>query len=71
MITQMKSPDVLKRSPESAKSHYPWQSVIQTDYDLVKAHGGELKVDTLYAEIDAPAGREQEGTTFHIILPLI
>jgi len=30
----------------SAKSEYPCKSVIQTVYDIVKAHGGELKVKT-------------------------
>jgi hypothetical protein len=57
----MKYPDVLKRSPESAKSHYPWQSVIQTDYDLVKAHGRDLKVET----------KEAEGSEFVIQLPIV
>jgi signal transduction histidine kinase len=33
--------------------------VIQTNYDIVKAHGGDLKVDTV----------ENEGTTFTIIIP--
>ena len=34
--------------------------MVQTIYDIVKAHGGELKVDT----------KENEGTTFIIILPI-
>jgi len=33
------------------------QSVIQTMYDIVKAHGGEIKVET----------REGEGTEFIIL----
>jgi signal transduction histidine kinase len=39
-------------------------------YDIVKAHGGELKVETKEGEVstDDPAGR---GTTFIIQLPLI
>lgn len=35
--------------------------VIQTSYDIVKAHGGELKVVNT---------KENEGTEFCIILPL-
>jgi two-component system, NtrC family, sensor kinase len=34
--------------------------VIQTSYDIVKAHGGEIKVET----------KEGEGTTFIILLPV-
>ena len=44
---------------KSVKSINPWPSVIQTSYDIVKAHGGELKVET----------KEMEGTTFIIQLP--
>ena len=36
------------------------KSVIQTSYDIVKAHGGELTVES----------REGEGTQFNISLPL-
>ena len=36
------------------------KSVIQTKEDIVKAHGGELKVET----------KEGEGTVFTIILPM-
>lgn len=43
---------------ESVKSINPFKSVIQTSYDIVKAHGGELKVNT----------RENEGTAFIIEL---
>lgn len=49
------------------KSNYSclvcWQvcrSVIQTFYDIVKAHGGEIKVAT----------KENEGTEFTIQLPI-
>jgi len=45
---------------ESVKSINPFKSVIQTIYDIVKAHGGELKVET----------KEGEGSTFIIQLPL-
>jgi signal transduction histidine kinase len=34
--------------------------VIQTSYDIVKAQGGEIKVNT----------KENEGTTFTIVLPV-
>ena len=40
--------------------------VIQTIYDIVKAHGGEIKVETPPA---GRAGKENEGTAFIIQLP--
>ena len=43
----------------SVKSINPFKSVIQTIYDIVKAHGGEIKVET----------KQNEGTTFIIQLP--
>jgi len=46
---------------KSVKSINPRQSVIQTSYDIVKAHGGELKVET----------KEGEGSTFIIELPVV
>lgn len=62
---------------ESVKSTNPYQSVIQTNDDIVKAHGGELsvrtpseKVETLPAEAAAKAGKEGEGSTFIITLPI-
>ncbi|MDQ6764207.1 MAG: tetratricopeptide repeat protein [Bacteroidota bacterium] len=36
------------------KSFHPWQSVIQTNYDIIKAHSGEIKVET----------KEGEGSEF-------
>ena len=42
------------------KSINPCKSVIQTIYDIVKAHGGEIKVET----------NEKAGTVFIIQLPL-
>ena len=45
---------------KSVKSTNPCQSVIQTNYDIVKAHGGELKLET----------KENEGTEFTIQLPI-
>ena len=46
---------------KSVKSINPCKSVIQTIYDIVKAHGGELKVET----------KEGEGSEFIILLPVI
>ena len=45
---------------KSVISINPKKSVIQTGYDIIKAHGGEIKVET----------KEGEGTAFNIILPL-
>ena len=42
------------------KSGNPFKSVIQTSYDIIKAHGGEIKVET----------KEGEGTEFIIQLPV-
>ncbi len=53
---------------ESVKSINPFKSVIQTSYDIVKAHGGEIKVETKEARPDDPVGRDA-GTTFFILLP--
>ena len=46
---------------KSVKSIHPCQSVVQTIYDIVKAHGCEIKVET----------KEGEGTEFIIQLPII
>jgi len=35
---------------KSVQSIHLCKSVIQTTYDIVKAHGGELKVETVYME---------------------
>ena len=43
---------------KSVLSINPFISVIQTIYDIVKAHGGELKVET----------KEGEGSEFVIVL---
>ena len=45
---------------KSVKSGNPFKSVIQTSYDIIKAHGGEIKVET----------KEGEGTKFIIQLPV-
>ncbi len=41
---------------KSVKSINPFKSVIQTSYDIIKAHGGEIKVET----------KEGEGSEFII-----
>ncbi len=43
---------------------------LSLSYDIVKAHGGELKVETLPAEAAAQAGKESEGSEFVIQLPV-
>ncbi|WP_301921932.1 hypothetical protein [Ferruginibacter sp.] len=45
---------------KSVESINPFESVIQTIYDIIKAHGGEIKVNT----------KENEETEFIISLPL-
>lgn len=45
---------------KSVKSINPMKSVIQTTYDIAKAHGGEIKVET----------KEGEGAEFIIELPI-
>ncbi len=45
---------------KSVKSINPFKSVIQTSYDIIKAHGGEIKVETA----------EGEGAKFKIYLPI-
>ena len=46
---------------KSVKSINQCKSVIQTSYDIIKAHGGEIKVET----------KEGNGAEFIIQLPLI
>ena len=46
---------------KSVKSINPCPSVIQTIYNIVKAHGGDLKVET----------KEGEGSEFIIQLPVV
>jgi two-component system NtrC family sensor kinase len=45
---------------KSVKSINPFKSVIQTSYDIIKAHGGKIKAET----------KEGEGTEFIIQLPV-
>ena len=46
---------------KSVKSIHPYKSVIQTMYVVIKAHGGEIKVEN----------KEREGAEFTIQLPVI
>jgi signal transduction histidine kinase/ligand-binding sensor domain-containing protein len=42
---------------------------LSLSYDIVKAHGGEIKVESLSAGAAAEAGKEREGTEFIVSLP--
>jgi len=44
--------------------------VIQTSYDIVMLHGGEIKVETEYAEAAVQALKEGQGSVFIIQLPV-
>ena len=57
----MKYINEIKRNQKSVQSVHLCKSVIQTSYDIVKAHGGELKVET----------KEGEGSEFIIQLPIV
>ena len=46
---------------KSVQSINPFKSVILTSYDIVKTHGGELKVET----------KEGKGSEFIIQLPIV
>jgi light-regulated signal transduction histidine kinase (bacteriophytochrome) len=56
----MKYINMIKKNQKSVQSVHPCKSVIQTSYDIVKAHGGELKVET----------KEGEGSSFITNLPI-
>ena len=57
----MKYINEIKRNQKSVQSVHLCKSVIQTSYDIVKAHGGELKVET----------KEGKGSEFIIQLPIV
>jgi two-component system, NtrC family, sensor kinase len=42
---------------------------LSLSYDIIKAHGGELKVETLPAEAAAQVGKDGEGSVFIISIP--
>ena len=44
---------------------------LSLSYDIVKAHGGEIKVEILSAEAAAQAGKKGEGSEFIIQLPVV
>lgn len=44
---------------------------LSLSFDIVRAHAGELKVETLSAEAAAQAGKDGEETEFIIILPVV
>ena len=44
---------------------------LSLSYDIIKAHGGEIKVESLSTEAAAQAGKENEVTEFIIQLPVI
>jgi light-regulated signal transduction histidine kinase (bacteriophytochrome) len=46
---------------KSVQSIHPCKSVIQTNYDIVKAHDGAMKVET----------KEGEGSGFIVVLPVV
>ena len=46
---------------KSVQSINQCKSVVQTIYDIVKAHGGEFKLKT----------KESDGSEFTIILPIV
>ncbi len=46
---------------KSVKSNNPCESVVQTIYDIMKAHGGEIKVHS----------EDNNGTEFSIQLPIV
>jgi len=50
---------------KSVKSLNLCQSVFQTIYDIVKAHGGELSVRTPAEKVETKVG---EGSEFNIVL---
>ena len=43
---------------------------LSLSYDIIKAHGGEIKVETKEARPDDPVGRG-EGSEFIIQLPVV
>ncbi len=49
----------------------PCKSVIQTSYDIVKAHGGELTVETKVDEGNTDHFGKGKGSAFIIQLPVV
>ena len=61
----MKYIKMIKRNQKSVQSVHPCKSVIQTAYDIVKAHGGDP--DSYREKVDT---KETEGKTSIIQLPI-
>ena len=55
-----------KAIPVGQAGGQAWQSVIQTSYDIIEAHRGALKVETLPADQEGKGG---EGSEFIVRLP--
>lgn len=53
---------------KSVQSIHPCESVIQTIYNIVKAHGGQLSVRTPSEKVET---KEGEGSEFIILLPIV
>jgi hypothetical protein len=75
-MTELKYKDIkdLYSKLKSVQSINPCKSVIQTIYDIVKAHGGvpiaiAIKVKTKYVEGLPAEASAQAGTEFMIQLP--
>ena len=58
-----------KYSTPISEIHKSIKSVIQMSYDIVKAHGGEIKVETEVDEGNSDSFGKGKGTTFIIQLP--
>ncbi|MEO7046927.1 MAG: ATP-binding protein, partial [Ferruginibacter sp.] len=43
---------------------------LSLSYDIIKAHGGELKVETLTTKPSAQAVKDEQGSMFIIQLPV-
>ena len=76
---KMNMVDQLLHKDKSVKSSNPCKSVIQTIYDIVKAHNGMLKLETKADVADPSISGEgnpdnfgkREGSTFSIQLPVV
>jgi K+-sensing histidine kinase KdpD len=57
----MKYSKKIKRNQKSVQSVHLCKSVIETSYDIIKAHGGEIKVEI----------KEGQGTNFILNIPIL
>ena len=65
----MKCINKIKRNQKSVQSVHPCKSVIQTAYDIIKAHGGEIKVETKVDIGNPDIFGKADTTEFIILLP--